>query len=123
MIYKYLETKLREARTISEFRQVTDVYSALFLVDPQRDWYDDTQFNTDAVLMDEYKITLLELDSLKRFFHQNEIDLNVTFEEKLYPISLYQVLNTNASDVEVLTIYPFRNDEFVNAFSESMKTA
>ena len=122
LIYKYLETKLREARTISEFRQVTDVYSALFLVDPQRDWYDDTQFNTDAVLMDEYNITLLELDSLKRFFHQNEIDLNVTFEDKLYPISLYQVLNTNASDVEVLTIYPFRNDEFVNAFSESMKT-
>lgn len=38
LLYKYLEDKLQQAKTIHEFRQVSNTYNALFLVDPVRRW-------------------------------------------------------------------------------------
>ena len=46
-IFDYLVEKLRSCMTIREYRQVTDTYNKLFLVDPVRDWYDETVFNPE----------------------------------------------------------------------------
>lgn len=121
LIYKYLETKLRTSKTIREFRQVTDVFSNLFLVDPIRDWNDDSNFSTDNILMDEYNITLNDLSSLKSFFKRDsEPEISVTFNDEEYPINLYDVLNNNVLDIEIKGVYPFRDDMFVSKFTKEM---
>ena len=122
MIYKYLESKLRESKTISEFRQVTDMFSNLFLVDPVRNWSDDIAFNSDTIIMDEYNITANELESLKSFFKENdEPELSVEYEKTSYPINLYNVSNQYVPDIEIIDTYPFRDDGFVSAFIKEME--
>lgn len=122
LIYKYLEDKLRSSKTIDEFRQVTDLCSNLFLVEPERNWYDDTAFNIDTVLMDEYKITSNELASLKSFFSEYAMpELVIRYDDTSYPIQLYYVLNRNVSDIEINGKYPFRDDRFVSVFINEMK--
>lgn len=121
LIYKYLENKLRESSTIEEFRQVTDVFSNLFLVDPVRNWYDETSFEVDNVLMDEYEITANELASLKSFFRSDDKpELTITYQNKSYPINLYYVLNWNVIDIQINEVYPFRDDGFVSIFIKEM---
>jgi len=120
LIYKYLENKLRNTRTIREFRQTTDVFSHLFLVEPVRDWYDDMTFNSDAVLIDEYGITMNELYSLKSFFKENEYDTYVEFNNIRYDISLYQILNNNVNNIKINEIYPFRDKSFLDEFNSVM---
>ena len=70
LIYKYLEEKLRKSLTIGEFRQVTDVFSKLFLVDPVRNWYDSQTYDVDNVLMDEAEIKEYEKNDRKCVFIQ-----------------------------------------------------
>lgn len=122
LIYKYLEEKLRKSLTIGEFRQVTDVFSKLFLVDPVRNWYDSQTYDVDNVLMDEFGITESELSSLKSAFYVNseEPDLVVTYKDIDYPISLYDVLNYDSTNLEINGIYPFRDDNFIVAFTNAM---
>lgn len=122
LLYQYLAKKLQLTRTIEEFRQVTDVFEHLFLVDPVRNWYDSTTFDVDNVLLEEYGITMAELSSLKSFFKEGQDDITITFDSVDYPISLYQVLNSNAYDIMILDVYPFRDNAFVEAFAEAMKT-
>lgn len=120
LIYKYLENKLRNVRTIREFRQTTDVFSHLFLVEPVRDWYDDMTFNSDAVLIDEYGITTNELYSLKSFFKENEYDTYVEFKNTRYAISLYHILNNNVNNIKINGVYPFRDKSFIDEFNSVM---
>lgn len=121
LLYKYLEDKLRLSNTIHEFRQVTETFKHLFLVDPYRKWYDDTIFDTDAIICDKYNITLNELTGLKTVFIDGYPDLIVTYNDIQYPISLYQVLNTQVTKININGIYPFTIDEFVLLFKESIK--
>ena len=121
LIYKYLEDKLRTSTTIHEFRQVTDIFSNLFLVDPVRNWYDESTFNTDAVLMDEFNITQLELSSLKSFFYADDgTQLSVTYQNVSYPINLYYVLNYDVKTIEINGVFPFRDNGFVSEFTKVM---
>lgn len=121
LVYKYLETKLRSVRLIREFRQVTDVFSNLFLVDPIRNWYDNTNFNTDTILMDEYHISTNELSSLKVFFKENEpSQFNVNFDGVDYGINLYDILNKDATSLVIKTVMPFRDERFVSEFNKAM---
>lgn len=123
LIYKYLEDKLRGSRTIREFRQVTDVFSNLFLVDPVRNWYDDETFSTDAVLMDEFNITQTELATLKSLFREDgEPQFKVMYQNIEYPINLYYVLNYDVKTIEINGVFPFRDDGFVSAFISTMST-
>lgn len=137
-IYEYLENKLRDSTTIDQFRQVTDTYNKLFLVDPLRDWGYGIADNTDDLLKDEYSLTDNDLASLKSFFKivPGEPDLIITYKEKQYPIYLYSVLNNSVynlpivpmlpedttEEIEVKQEFPFREDEFVQLFINQMKT-
>jgi hypothetical protein len=67
-IYKYLETKLVEAKTIQQFRVVTDAYNHLFLVDPLRRWDQGTSDNTDDLIIDEYGLSENEWASLCTYY-------------------------------------------------------
>ena len=118
-IYKYLEKKLVEAKTIHEFRQVTDAYNNLFLVDPLRRWDSGTYNNTDDLLMDEYSLTESELNALKQFFavDPNNPDMVIHYNDKDYRIFLHTVMNTPVYNLRIDGDYPFRDDKFIKLFS------
>ena len=122
LLYKYLETKLRESNTIYQFRQVTETFKHLFLVDPYRKWYDDRIFDTDTIICDKYNITLNELSGLKTVFIDQAADITITYNNIQYPISLYQVLNTDVPSIKINDIYPFTIPEFVTLFKLELKT-
>ena len=121
-VYKYLEKKLVNARTIHQFRQVTDAYNKLFLVDPVRDWDYGTSDNIDELLMNEYGISELELTSLKSFFDIDPLhpELVIRYHNKDYPIHIYSVLNMAVYSLPINREYPFRDDGFVDLFCEEI---
>lgn len=123
-IYKYLEKKLVRTTTIQEFRQVTDAYNNLFLVDPQRGWDSGTYDNTDELLMDEYSLTENELASLKAFFDvdPDAPDLSITYKNEIYNVYLYYVLNMPVYSIRINGEYPFREQEFVDLFMNAMES-
>lgn len=135
-IYDFLEMKLQNCTTIKQFRFVTDLFSMLFLVDPQRDWYEEGMIDVDSYLCETYHITLYELSQLKTFFNDdysdpNENDFVVEYEGLYYPIFLHEVLNVPVLDIGIIPYasyedgvlsnpqaeaYPFRDSRFVDTF-------
>ena len=115
-IWKYLRDKLIACKTINEFRQVTDVYSHVFLVDPIRNWYSDMPYNVDAILCDEFNITQNDLSAYKVYFIENNIDFYVSYKEKAYPISIYNILNYDVTSLLLLGDQPFNDAGFVETF-------
>lgn len=126
LIYKYLENKLRDSRTIQQFRQTTDAFNALFLVDPIRDWYDHSTIDTDKLLCEKYKISLIELEHLKSFFKprgyldgQGNIikpDFVIDYNKTSYEIYLNDIMNNNVYTYEINGENIFRNKTFVGLF-------
>lgn len=118
-IYSYLETKLRTTKTIRQYRQVTTVYQNLFLVDPVRnDWYDESTFDTDSVLIEEYNITSSDLNSLRSFYYYTSgtPDCVIIYNGEEYNIYMHYILNYNVNEILINDIYPFRDSLFVEAF-------
>lgn len=118
-IYHYLELKLLGCVNIHQFRQVTDVFSRLFLVDPERDWYEEGMIDVDAYLCETYRISLYELSTLKAFFNSDTTkpeDFDVEYNDKVYPIYLYQIMNEDVLHLEINGEVPFQDNRFVEAF-------
>lgn len=111
-LYKYLQTKLFEAKTIHEFREVEEAYKNLFLVDPLRlQWFDMYQSSTEEILMQNYKLTQSDLNVFKTIleYDTNKIDMGDGLT-----ISPYDIMNN-----DVLTLpYPFDQPVFVNAYCD-----
>ena len=141
LIYKYLEQKLVSCKTIGQFRQVTETYKLLFLVDPIRDWYDNSNIDVDSLLCEKYEISQIELDQLKQFYppkgslDPNNIDVygnvgtvdpdfTITYKEKDYDIFLYNVLNEYVYDMAFNDDKEciFRDSEFVKLFNTQVLT-
>ena len=128
-IYNYLEKKLQEAYTIQQFRQVTDAYNKLFLVDPLRHWDSGLTDNTDDMLKTEYGMSDYEYEQLKSFFdiELGNPDLTVVYKDMAYPIYLNTILNMSAYNIPINKdendndIYPFRDDGFIDKFNEEMR--
>ena len=121
-VYDYLEKKLQAASNIHEFRQVTDAFNHMFLVDPNRHWYDEGTIDTDAYLMETYQISYNELSQLKAFFTPNDTDLIVSYINNEYPISIFSIMNYDVYNLEINGTYPFRDDGFVSAFESAMQS-
>ena len=124
-IYSYLETKLRTTKTIRQYRQVTDTCSGIFLVDPDRkEWYDDTTFDSDSILCDEYGISILDMNSLRSFYYYTSgtPDVTIFYAGDEYPVYMHNVLNQNVNDIMINEVYPFRDSLFVETFIDYVKT-
>ena len=127
-IYNYLRDKLLSTTTIHQFRQVTDVFNHLFLVDPIRDWYQDLSFDTDAILCDEFQITQNELSSLKSVFPEKPNtteytgEFSVEYNNKTYPISLFEVLNYDVTAITINNSQPFNDSNFIKEFNKVLAT-
>ena len=113
-IYKYLETKLTDAKTIHQFRQVTDAYNKLFLVDPMRQWNQGTTDNTDQLIIDEYGLSDAEWIALKSFFTINPNNPDLIVDG--FPIYLNDVLNLPIYSVRSNGEYPFKSETFTQHF-------
>lgn len=122
-IYKYLINKLRDSRTIIDFRQCEDTYNLLFLVDPVRNWTDDV-YNPDDIICEKYDITYGQYVQFKLFWNPNveEPEVNFTFDGKNYSITLYDVMNENMREYSFDDgeTFPFTNPSFVNTFNEAI---
>lgn len=124
LIQQYLSTKLREARRIIDYRQISDIYNKLFLVDPIRDWYTQGEFDVDNQLMTEYSLTAEELYAFKQYFHGSEGTLSVLYMNKVYRVYLYDILNNKADKVSIpvydLTDVDFIDPEYSYAFNDKI---
>ena len=128
LIQNYLSTKLRRARTILDYRQTSKVYSKLFLVDPVRDWFDNSEFNINDQLMSDYELSSNELLSFYRYFNPFPVDENdhekpdlvVNWEGKDYNVYLYNVLNKQVSLIEINDEHPFTDRSFIEAFVNAL---
>ena len=120
-IWTYLRDKLLNATTIREYRQVTDVYSHVFLVDPMRRWYTDDDYDPDDIICKEFQLGQSEYMGFKNFFKPNVADFYVYFEELSYPISLYNVLNKDVTKLKIQDTYPFTNDDFLDKFYRTLE--
>ena len=121
-IYTYLRDKLLNCETIYQFRQTTDLYSHLFLVDPIRKWYADLPYDVDNILCKEYSITPNELSAYKMFFNSDNTDMYVQYNDTSYPISFYDILNFNVTELEISHTKPFNDEQFVDAFYKTLDT-
>ena len=136
-IYKYLETKLQQTKTIYEFRQTTDMFWHLFLVHPNRRWWDMVDYSNEQVLVDTLGITMEEYESVKNFFRANatldDTKIVVYYESTWYSISIYDVLSKNALDVTAtndsgVEVNVFQNqdgsinEDFLDAFVEAINS-
>ena len=111
------------SRTIHEFRQVTDAYNNLFLVDPVRDkWYDKTETSTVALISKKYNISEFDINSLITFCYNNPDNplFKVNYNDIEYTIDLGVVLNKSVRDYELNSIKLFEDPDFVQAFDSSM---
>ena len=121
-VYDYLEQKLQESRTIDEYRQVTDMFNHLFLVDPERNWFDDGAIDTDAFLKETYSLSEYELSSLKSFFEPHAVDFTVEYNNQEVPISIYDIMNEDVYALELVDgKFYFQEDNFVDAFDAALR--
>lgn len=148
-VYDYLAEKIRTARTIHDYRQATEAYNTLFLVDPVRDWYDADNRKTEEIICDRFKISQYDYEQLQSFFNiptekvHDDIngglkypdpDLVVRYQNKKYPIYLWDVMNNNIvdvfvkpkrqiddHDVELPGEYIFKDPSFVSEFRSMMR--
>lgn len=144
-IYDLIAEKVRTATTIHDYRQATEAYNTLFLVDPVRDWYDTDTRKTDEILCEKYTMSDAEYSQLKTFFNipsvkirkdgeykTPEPDLLVDYNNHRYPVYLWDVLNNNALDVAIapykrideeddpVAEYVFRDPTFVDEFNKAL---
>lgn len=129
-IYDFLTKKLQNCTTIHQFRVVTDLFQMLFLVDPERNWYEDGMIDVNEYLCDTYNISYYELTSLQSFFYQNMdpdvADMYVEYEDKQYPIYMYRILGEDVLHMEIQPVgessteTPFQDNQFVNAFMSAL---
>lgn len=120
LLFEYLETKLRTASTIHEFRQVTDAYQWLFLVDPVRKWSEASSYDVEALIMAAYGLSYQDYETFKLFFMGNDApDTKVTFPfgDTNYTIPISDIFKGNVLD---LTEYPFKDALFVKAFCNAI---
>jgi hypothetical protein len=116
-LYKYLETKLRDCMLIREFRQVTEAYKNLFLVDPlRREWYDNNAKSTAEMIVENYGITLNDWATFQNMFQPEEDPIQVSYKNSTISVYPYDILNLNVNDTE----YPFDDDSFTNEFYDSV---
>jgi hypothetical protein len=95
-VYDFLTDKLQKTSTINEFRQVTEVFNKLFLVDPIRDWYDNNDSNTDILLMDIYNLTIQDLEGLKAFYYRNPKTVDIEYKDNFIEnLRKYEILFRN----------------------------
>lgn len=131
LIQQYLSTKLRDARRILDYRQISDIYNNLFLVDPLRSWYTQGEFDVDAQLVNKFELTNEELYAFKRFFsYDTDGYVIVEYLNRNYLVYLYDVLNQKVSTIPVKSrksdssdeddwddgTYPFTDIGFIEAF-------
>jgi hypothetical protein len=123
LLYKYLEKKLLDSTKINQYRQVTDAYQALFLVDPERNWYDTISLDIDKSIMDQFGISITQWNILKyNIFTRDHEDIRIRFEGKNYPISFYNILNDYSYDLVISEEQPFHNQDFVDTFVKYMES-
>ena len=120
-LYDYLVEKLRDCEYIYQFRQVTDAYNKLFLIDPSRDWYDFNVFDSSIIILDEYGLSEYDYASLVSFpFEVNNVHeyINVKYNGTTYHVDPHVIMNEDVNTVKIDNKSMFQDDEFVSAFSK-----
>ena len=119
-LYDFLTDKLQQSRTIHEFRQVTETYKHLFLVDPMRNrWYEDWSDVID-LLSRRYEIPQNDIRSFMGFCASTNTikDIVVKYNDVEYTVSPGFIMNNAAESYKSEDgKYMFRDyPDFVNEY-------
>lgn len=119
-LYDFLTDKLQQSRTIHEFRQVTETYKHLFLVDPMRNrWYEDWSDVID-LLSRRYEIPQNDIRSFMGFCASTNTikDIVVKYNDIEYAVSPGFIMNNAAESYKSEDgKYMFRDyPDFVNEY-------
>ena len=124
-IYDYLVLKLRDTRTIQQFRQVTDVFKELFLVDPIRNsWYVDgnATMNIQEYLMDEYNVSAYDLNVLHDLTKgpEGNISFPYSIDSEIYDPETEKVTVNVGKILSYNGYEEFSDPKFVAAFEKAL---
>lgn len=117
-IYKYIRKKLYESKTIDEYRQVTDVYNKLFLVDPNRQWDANVNMGADELLCEVCNITMKELDYLKSLLWKDAEVNVITYDGGT--VSPYDIMTSNVLNIQDNGVYIFRDTSIVQKIIDAI---
>ena len=106
LIQQYLITKLREARRIIDYRNISDIYANLFLINPVRNWYKQSDFDVNAQLRMEYGLSQEELYAFEQYFDNVNGRVNVLYLDRIYDVPLYDVLNQKVDTITISSYDP-----------------
>ena len=121
-VYDYLVNKLLQTKTIHEFRQVTDTFKQLFLVDPNRTWYDETMLNTIGLLSKKYNISEQDIKAFQSFT-SGIIDnppFIVKYNDEDYVLDIGIIMNSDVKSYTVNNIAPFNDQSFVDVYMKTV---
>lgn len=124
-IYKYLTNKLQQSTTIHEFRQVTEMYWRLFLVDPNREWGSSINKDGTTLLADAWGISTVELNSMINFLlTASDGQINVVYDGETIPLRAYDIMTRDVWNMDI-TIHEqpkklFQEKAFVDAFESRL---
>ena len=112
-LHIYLSNRLIESTTIEQFREVTDVYEKLFLVNPERRWEKIQQEGSLELVGEEYQINIrdIKLYASKENYPDNEL----IKDPNGHTISPHTLLNRNVWNLEYDGKFIFRDDDYAEA--------
>ena len=126
-LYDYLEDKLLKTKTIHEFRQVTETFKNLFLINPADiKWNDNMNYESLSLIADKYHVPETDLYALQRFCMSNEDEPKfiVNYDAEAYTIDLGFIMNQNVKtyviEKDEKEYYPFLDTNFVLAYNNAL---
>lgn len=120
-LYKYLMSRLFEAKTIHEFRQVDEAYNKLFLVDSLRTkWFDGVDETSVDIIINNYGFSKEEFDGFVYFLHENDnTTIDVEYDGQKYSTTAYKLLSTDAKRIGR---FPLKDEAFLQEFLKELST-
>lgn len=107
-LHTYFENKLIQSTRIEQYREITDTYSKLFLVDPVRQWDKINAFGSLDLIAESYQIASRNIDLYKSKMDLPEAEY-IPIDE-VHRISPYDLLNNDIWNIKVDNEYIFRDD-------------
>jgi hypothetical protein len=119
-VYQYMESKLLQCTRIEQFRETTDVYSKLFLIDPAHQWDRMEKMDTLDMICESDHIDDKAMELFKTQSLQIQEDEYIIIDEH-HRLSPYDILNKNVWDIVIDGEHVFRDDTKRSNILEGLK--
>ena len=122
-LYDFLVNKLLKSTTIHEFRQVTDAFNNLFLVDPDSSkWFDNEEVDTIKLISTKYGISNEDITTFASFCMNipDEPVFKVQYNENDYIVKFGNIMNEDVKTYKIDGEAMFLKDDFMEAYFDAL---